>query len=109
MTVNLPLVDLHVIYSATGEVAEGSEDSTSAYVEKGKGRLVAIRRNPDTPLTKLVLRAVSGLPITSKFCLDVESTLSSGHIKIWKDHACTQLVTSQQTEFDVGVETTASS
>jgi hypothetical protein len=104
--VNLVPVDLDIVHPATGEVAEGSEDSTSAYVEKGKGGLVAIRRNPDTPLTKLVLRAVPGLPTTSKFRLDVESTLSSGHIKIWKDQACTQLVTSQQTEFDVGVETT---
>jgi hypothetical protein len=101
----LPL-DLDIIHPATGEVAEGSEDSTSAYVEKGKGGLVAIRRNSDTPLTKLVLRAVPGLPTTSKFRLDVESTFSSGHIKIWKDQACTQLVTSQQTEFDVGGETT---
>jgi hypothetical protein len=99
-------VDLDIIHPATGEVAEGSEDSTSAYVEKGKGGLVAIRRNPDTPLTKLVLRAIPGLTTTSKFRLNVESTLSSGHIKIWKDQACTQLVTSQQTEFDVGVETT---
>jgi Bacterial TSP3 repeat len=104
--ISLIPLDLDIVHPASGEVAEGSEDSSSAYVEKGRGGLVAIRRNSDTPLTKLVLRAVPGLTTTSKFRLNVESTLRSGHIKIWKDQACTQLVTSQQTEFDVGVETT---
>lgn len=99
-------VDLDIIHPATGEVAEGSEDSTSAFVEKGRCGLVAIRRNADTPLTKLVLRAVPNLPTTSKFRLDIDLTLSSGDIKVWKDQGCTQLVTSQQTEFDGGVETT---
>lgn len=106
VAVGLLPVDLDIVHPATGEVGDGSEDSTSAFVEKGRGGLVAIRRNADTPLTKLVLRSVPGLPTTSKFRLDIDSTLSSGDIKVWKDQACTQLVTSQQTEFDVGVETT---
>ena len=92
-------VDLDIVQPATGEVAEGSEDSTSAFVEKGKGGLVAIRRNTDTPLTKLVIRALPSLPLFSRFRLKFDSTLTSGKIKIWNDQECTDPVISGQTEF----------
>ncbi len=106
-SVDLLPVDLDIVHPATGEVDEGSEDSTSAFVEKGKGGLVALRRNTDTPLTKLVLRAAPGLPLFSRFRLSIISTLTSGKIKIWKDQACTdELVISHQTEFDTFVDNT---
>lgn len=98
--------DLDIVHPATGELAEASEDSSSSYVEEDKGGLVAIRRNEDTPVTKLVLRALSGLSSSVKFHLKVDSSLTSGKIKIWEDQACSCLVTSEETEFEVDTETT---
>jgi len=104
--VKLMPMDLDIIHPATGEVAEMDEDSSSGFVEEDKGGLVAIRRNENTPLTMLVLRELSNLPLYAKYRLKVNSTHSSGHVQIWRDHACTQLVTSEQTEFDVNTATT---
>jgi hypothetical protein len=100
-------VDLDIVHPATGELDEGKEDSGDAtYVVPGRGGLVAIKRNQNTPKTKLVLRACPSLPAESKFRIKTDIRLWTGSLKVWKDQAGTQAVVSGQTEFPANVETT---
>jgi hypothetical protein len=99
-------VDLDIVHPATGELAEGREDSSSKWVEAHTGGLIALRRNENTPMTKLVLRASSGLPSDASFRVKWTETLSTARVKVWADEARTQLVISLQTEFPTSTDTT---
>jgi hypothetical protein len=57
-------------------------------------------------MTKLVLRASSGLQSDARFRVKWTETLSTASVKVWADDARTQLVASQQTEFPTSTETT---
>ncbi len=97
MRVRLLPVDLDIVHPATGELDEGKQHDAT------KGGIVAIRRDDQTPVTKLVIRPSGGLPSGSKFKLQFSQ---ADRYKIWKDEARAQAVTSGQTEFDPSSETT---
>jgi hypothetical protein len=85
-------VDIDVIHPASGEMSESRESSEGGYV--------AIRRDDETPITKLRLRPLTGMP-SAQFKL----SWASGKVKLWKDEARTQAVTSDQTAFPADTET----
>jgi hypothetical protein len=95
LCVSLLPVDLDIVHPAKGELAESDQHDTS------KGGYVAVRRDDETPATKLVLRptaGVTGMKYKVKFT-------GTDRFKLWKDAARTLAVTSEFTEFDPTVET----
>ena len=97
---------MDIIHPITGELAEDKEDSGSTSVVPGRGGLVAIRRNENTPKTKLVLRATPGLPQDSRFRIKTDIRVWTGSLKVWRDESGSVPVVSEQTEFPTDVETT---
>jgi hypothetical protein len=85
-------VDIDFIHPATGEMNESRETSEGGYI--------AIRKDEETPVTKLRLHKLDGMA-SAEFKL----TFSSGKIKIWKDAERTQAVTSNSTVFPANVDT----
>jgi len=86
LVINLLPVDLDIVHPATGELEEGKQN------DQTKGGYVAVRRDDETPVTKLVIRkgaAVDGMKYRLKFN-------AGANFKIWKDEARTQAVTSEQ-------------
>jgi hypothetical protein len=83
-------VDLDVVHPATGEESESRESSEGGYV--------AIRRDANTPVTKLRLHkfAMAG----AQFKL----SWTSDKILIWKDAAGTEAVASDDTTFSADVD-----
>jgi hypothetical protein len=93
--INLLPVDLDIVHPATGELEETKQNDQS------KGGYIAVRRDDETPVTKLVIRkraSIDGMKYRLKFNVGAS-------FKIWKDEARTQAVTSEQTEFDPDEET----
>jgi len=89
--VSLP-VDIDFVHPATGEMNESREASEGGYI--------AIRKDAETPVTKLKLHKLDGMP-SAEFKL----TFSSTKIKIWKDAGRTQAVTSDSSLFPANVDT----
>jgi hypothetical protein len=88
-------VDLDIVHPATGELAESDQHDAA------KGGYIAVRRDEETPVTKLVIRAgavIAGMKYKVKFS-------GGDKFKLWKDAARTQAVVSESTEFDPAVET----
>jgi hypothetical protein len=88
-------VDLDIVHPAKGELAEPDQHDSS------KGGYIAVRRDDETPVTKLVIRpstGVSGMKYKVKFA-------GADKFKLWKDPARTQAVVSESTDFDSAVET----
>ncbi|NJM54903.1 MAG: hypothetical protein HC841_02335 [Verrucomicrobiae bacterium] len=90
--INLLPVDIDFIHPATGEMNESRETSEGGYI--------AIRKDEETPVTKLKLHKLEGMA-SAEFKL----TFSSAKIKIWKDAGRTQAVTSDSTVFPANVDT----
>jgi hypothetical protein len=90
--VTLLPVDIDFIHPATGEMNESRETSEGGYI--------AIRKDAETPITKLKLHKLDGMP-SAEFKL----TFSSTKIKIWKDAGRTQAVTSDSTTFPANIDT----
>ena len=91
-TARLLPVDIDFIHPATGEMNESRETSEGGYI--------AIRKDAETPVTKLKLHKLDGMA-SAEFKL----TFSSTKIKIWKDAGRTQAVTSDSTVFPANVDT----
>ena len=98
-------MDIDIIHPATGELEEGREDSSSKWVEAHRGGLIAHRRKENTPMTKLVLRASSGLSSDARFRVRWSETSLTARVNVWANEARTQPVISQQTEFPANAET----
>ena len=79
-------VDIDFIHPATGEMDESRETSEGGYI--------AIRRDEQTPVTKLKLRKLDGMA-NAQFKL----VFSSSKMKLWKDAGRTQAVESDSTTF----------
>ena len=79
-------VDIDFIHPETGEMNESRESSEGGYI--------AIRRDEQTPVTKLKLRKLDGIA-NAQFKL----VFSSGKMKLWKDAGRTQAVESDSTTF----------
>jgi hypothetical protein len=90
--VTLLPVDIDFIHPATGEMNESREGNEGGYI--------AIRKDAETPVTKLKLHKLEGMP-SAEFKL----TFSSTKIKIWKDAGRTQAVTSDSPPFPANVDT----
>jgi hypothetical protein len=90
--VNLLPVDIDFVHPATGEMNESRETSEGGYI--------AIRKDAETPVTKLKLHKLEGMPSA-----EFKVTFSSSKIKIWKDAGRTQEVTSDSTTFPANVDT----
>jgi hypothetical protein len=82
----LASVDIDFIHPATGEMDESRETSEGGYI--------AIRRDEQTPVTKLKLRKLDGIA-NAQFKL----VFSSSKMKLWKDAGRTQAVESDSTTF----------
>jgi hypothetical protein len=96
ISLSLLPVDIDIVHPATGELDEAKQHDPT------KGGYVAVRRDYETPVTKLVLRqgvGVEGMKYKVKFN-------GTDKFKLWKDEARTQAVVSAQTEFDPAQETT---
>ena len=85
-TARLLPVDIDFIHPATGEMDESRETSEGGYI--------AIRRDEQTPVTKLKLRKLDGIA-NAQFKL----VFSSSKMKLWKDAGRTQAVESDSTTF----------
>jgi len=85
-------IDIDFVHPATGEMNESRETSEGGYI--------AIRKDEETPVTKLKLHKLEGMA-SAEFKL----TFSSSKIKIWKDTGRTQAVTSDSTVFPANVDT----
>jgi hypothetical protein len=85
-TARLGSVDIDFIHPATGEMSEFRESSEGGYI--------AIRRDEQTPVTKLKLRKLDGIA-NAQFKL----VFSSSKMKLWKDAGRTQAVESDSTTF----------
>jgi hypothetical protein len=98
--VTLLPVDIDVVHPASGELAESKED-------KDDGGYVSIRRMFDNqdlaPVTKLVIRAISGAQSGWKTRLKFTP---SDRYKIYKNTARTEEVSSEQAEFDATQDAT---
>lgn len=90
-TLIIALLDLDIEHPATGEVAEEKEEQEG---------LVAVKRDEETPLTRLKLKPIKPSNVGGKYYLT-----QSGDLKIWKSANRTGAVT-EQTEFNPDVETT---
>jgi len=84
--------DIDFVHPATGEMNENRENSEGGYI--------AIRKDEETPVTKLKLHKLEGIA-SAEFKL----TFGPSKIKIWKDKNRTQTVTSDQTTFPASVDT----
>ena len=91
-TARLLPVDIDFIHPATGEMDESRETSEGGYI--------AIRRDEQTPVTKLKLRKLDGMA-NAQFKL----VFSSSKMKLWKDAGRTQAVESDSTTFPVNQDT----
>jgi hypothetical protein len=89
-------VDLDIVHPATGELDEAKQHDPT------KGGYVAVRRDDGTPVTKLVIHQGVGLE-GRKYKVKFNG---ADKFKLWKDEARTQVVVSEQTEFDPAQETT---
>lgn len=85
-------VDMDIVHPATGEMAESRERSEGGYI--------ALRKDEETPVTKLKLHKLDGVS-SAQFKL----VFGSAKIKLWKDAGRTQAVTSDQTTFPANVDT----
>jgi len=90
-------VDLDIVHPATGELDETREDA-----DAGSG-IVAIKRDDETPVTKLKIHAASSLPAGSKVSL---LFTNGDRYKVWKGAAMTDEIISSTTELDATVEHT---
>jgi hypothetical protein len=93
--INLLPIDIDVVHPATGEMSESREQKEGGYIP--------IKRNNKTPVTKLKLHSLEGLP-DAKFKL----VFSSNKIKLWKQ--CTngvfsEPITTDDTTFPANQET----
>lgn len=90
-TLIIALLDLDIEHPGTGEVTEEKE---------GQEGLVAVKRDEETPLTRLKLKPIEPSNIGGKYYLTFP-----GDLKIWKSANRTGAVT-EETEFNPDVETT---
>lgn len=91
ITINIVEMDLDIEHPATGEVAEEKEETDG---------LVAVKRDNDTPLTRLKLKPIKPSGIGGKYYLTFP-----GNLKIWQNENRSGAVT-ETTEFNPAVETT---
>ena len=91
LTITIVAMDLDIEHPATGEVTEENEE------EEG---LVAVKRDDDTPLTRLKLKPIEPSGIGGHYYLTFP-----GNLKIWQNENRTGAVT-ETTEFNPDVETT---
>ena len=98
-------VDIDIIHPATGELSEAKEDF-------GDGGYVSVKRTIGsdviggkdvTPITKLKIPAITGFQPSLKTRLKFTG---ADCFKIYRDAARLQEVVSEQTEFDLGQDTT---
>ena len=85
-------VDIDFVHPVTGEMDESREQSEGGYIP--------IRKDDETPVTKLKLHKLDGMP-SAQFKL----VFGSAKMKIWKDAGRTQAVTSDQTTFPANADT----
>lgn len=91
LTITIVEMDLDIEHPATGEVAEEKEETDG---------LVAVKRDDDTPLTRLKLKPIEPSGIGGKYYLTFP-----GNLKIWQNENRSGAVT-ETTEFNPAVETT---
>jgi hypothetical protein len=99
--VRLLKVDVDIVHPASGELSDAAEDANT-----GSG-IVAIKRDDETPVTKLKIHAADSLSNGSKVkLLFVNGSGENLRYRIWKNADFTDEVLSSTTELDATIETT---